>query len=746
MQNSKIKVTALMLAALVVIVSISVTGKEETKDNSSAVYMNTVEIQSNRYTKATPNAVAENRLTLDGYEKMIENNNLEVWFSSDNNSLRIVDKSNGYIWGGLPGDKGIDMNEGWSNFANSICTIEYYNTNASESRLSLSDRNVKSFYEWNEDSFICTFNASKAGILFDFEMKLNEDSVSFSVVKDSLQETGDAKIKALYFMPFLGSAYQDEINGYMFIPDGCGALIRFSKSSSYVTGFDDKVYGLDGSIDSLAPAGTLQANRINEYLVEPNGITLPVFGIAHGNCQNAFLGVIEQGSEYASVIASPAGVVTDYNWSTVRFNYRQMYIQSVSGNGIPTVQEKKNSIAPKLTYYFLSGDTANYSGMATLYREKLLEQNMLNKKRENASIPLRLELVGATVEKGFIFNSVKTLTTTDEALDIINRLQKGGIENITAVYRGWQKGANEKSTYGKLKPGGNIGGKKGLSELLKKLAAMNSRLYLYVNPIIANEDQVYKSSDISIGIDNSFISKLSANRDKLYPTDYYAKISRMLDVTEKGYGDYSIAFDKVGSTLYSDYSKKKEYTRTETLNSLLEVLKKRDGNAFYNPNLYCFKFTDDYFDIPINNSQYQYETDTVPFLQIVLKGSVDYYSSFVNQGYCSQNTVLKMIEYGTYPSFIVMAADNYQLSDTAMSDYFSLCFDDWEENIVSVYDQINDSLNTVDGCSISEHTILADGVVRVTYSNGTRIYVNYLSEEISVDGVIVPAQMYKVVS
>lgn len=746
MQSNKIKVIALLMACIAVVGAFSVFGVENGNEASDVNSMNTVEIKSNRYAKVTPAVAAQNRLSLEGYEKKLENSTLAVWFLEDNNSLRIVDKSNGYVWGALPEEKGNGMNEGWSNFAASVCTIEYYNSNASESRLSISDRNVKSFYEWNDDNMVCTFNASKAGILFDFEMKLGDNSVSFSLVQDSLQETGDAKLKSLYFMPFLGSAYEDEINGYILIPDGCGALIRFSKSSSYVTGFDSKVYGLDGSIDSLAPAGTLQANRINEYLVDANTVTLPIFGIAHGNRQNAFLGVIEQGAEYSSVVASPAGVVTGYNWATARFNFRQMYTQSVSGNGIPTVQDDINPVQPKLTYYFLNGEKADYSGMASLYREKLLAEKMLGEKRENESVPLRLELIGATVKKGFLSNSVKTLTTADQAVDIISRLEKGGINTVTAVYRGWQKGANEKSSYGKFKAGGNIGGKSGLKKLSDKLKDMNSRFYLYINPITANEDQVYKSSDIALGIDNTFMYKRSANTEELYPYDYYAKVSRMLSVTEKGYSDYDIAYDMVAGTLYSDYSKKKEYTRSETLDALVKVLEKRDNNAFYNPNLYCLKYTDDYFDIPVNNSQYQYETDTVPFLQMVLKGSVDYYSTFVNQGYCSQNTVLKMIEYGTYPSFIVMAADNYQLSNTAMSDYFSLCFDDWEENILSVYGQLNEALGKLDGCSISEHLVLSDGVVRVTYSNGTRIYINYLSEKAVADGVTVPAQMFTVVS
>lgn len=748
MQVNRVKVLVLVLAAVMVFTSLSVFSSKDAAplSDSSAIEMNAVEIQSNRYTKATPDIEAKNRLNLEGYEKMMENSALEIWFNSDINAIRIVDKSNGYVWGALPEEKGANLNTGWSNFANSLCSIEYYNANGSESRLSISDRNVKSFYEWEENSVLCTFNANKAGISFDFKIKLEENSLSFNVVKDSLEESGDAKIKALYFVPFLGSAYQDEINGYMFIPDGCGALMRFSKSSSYVTGFDSKVYGIDAAIDSLAPAGTLQANRINEYLVEPNKITMPVFGVVHGNEQNAILGVIGGGKEYSSVVASPAGVVTDYNWISARFNYRQMYTQSVSGNGIPTVQSKSNKMTPSVTYYFLNGKSATYSGMASEYRAQLLEKGDLKTERKDKNIPLRIELVGSTVKKGFLFNSVKTLTTADDGMEILNRLNNGGIKNMTVVYRGWQKGASEKSDYGTYKVGGNIGGKSGLSNLADKVKSFNSRLYLYMDPILANEEQIYKSSDAAIGIEQSFINKTAANTEQLYPTKYFAKVSRMLAVAQNGYKEYSMAIDGIGNTLYADYSKKKEFSRDKTLKSITKVLSQRKTNALYNPNSYCWKYTTEFFDIPVNNSQYQYETDTVPFMQMVLKGSIDYYSTFANQGYCSQNSILKMIEYGVYPSFITMAADNYQLSNTAISDYFSLSFEDWEENIISVYNQVNKALSVVEGSSITEHKMLADGVARVTYSNGTIIYVNYLSEEVKVYNIVIPAQQYSVVS
>ena len=44
----------------------------------------------------------------------------------------------------------------------------------------------------------------------------------------------------------------------------------------------------------------------------------------------------------------------------------------------------------------------------------------------------------------------------------------------------------------------------------------------------------------------------------------------------------------------------------------------------------------------------------------------------------------------------------------------------------------------MEGAYITEHKAVADGVVRVTYSNGARVYVNYNSADCTVDGITVP--------
>ena len=45
---------------------------------------------------------------------------------------------------------------------------------------------------------------------------------------------------------------------------------------------------------------------------------------------------------------------------------------------------------------------------------------------------------------------------------------------------------------------------------------------------------------------------------------------------------------------------------------------------------------------------------------------------------------------------------------------------------------------------IIEHEILGNGITKVTYSNGIKIYINYSREEAEADGITVDAMSYEV--
>lgn len=710
------------------------------------------EIHSGRHTQYHETTeTVESPYTVDGYTLRLESDQLQVWVKENTAMLRIVDRRSGYIWGLSTDEKPDDLNKTWYAMASSLCTIEYYDEKGSEKRASTESSKVKLKFEWKQDHFICQIDMTQQEIRLAVEVTLDEDRIRCSVVEDSVEEYGECMLKSLYFMPFLGSTRSDEVDGYFFVPDGCGALLRFQKASAYNAALEGRVYGADPGIDAIASVGNLLASRGNDYLVDENVMSLPVYGIVHGEGQNGIFAIIDGGVEQAYITASVAGVITDYNWVTTRFAYRTSYMKPVNkaGAGVYTPQEEINEIDPSVEYVFLTGEDADYSAMATYYRERLTEDGVLSAKTVQEQIPLWLSILGAEIKEGILYDTTQVLTTIAQGQNITQSLQNAGIKNLMACYYGWEKGGVNGSKYGELKLEGKLGNNSDLTAWLEMVRTAGGNLSLYRNLGQANEDQITLRVHAALNMSSAYTHYTVDNDTLMYPDAYVIKTGTVVENFNKlrqKWSDFSFSLDHIGTNPHSDYERGATTSRLETMQAFADMLK-TDSNqsvAVFKPSLYQWKSVSDYLDMPMVSSQYVFETDTVPFLQMVLKGSVTYYTPYVNLGFYSDNAVLKMVEYGACPAFIVAQAESHTLENTPLENMFSVNFQDWEETIYDIYGYVSEALNAVEGMYITEHQMVADGVARVTYDGGVRIYVNYNDEDIAVDGLTVPARDYVV--
>lgn len=708
-----------------------------------------IESAANRRTQPEPAAdTVSSAFTTDGYDKMLENERLELWFAEDTASVRVVDKSSGYVWGCI-GEEAVDLSRRWESFAQSLFSIEYYDADLNEKRIALSDPTASCEYFTEERELVCEADFPEQGISMTVKIAMEEDGLRFSLQNPSIEEYGDCLLKSVYFVPFFGSTYADEIPGYMFIPDGPGALMRYSKPAEYISMFSKRIYGADGAIDPLEEANALVAKRTDDYLVDIPQVSLPVFGAVHGARQHAFLAVVERGEEYAYIQACPAGVSTDYNWVTARFEYRSMYTHPTGrdGVGFSVPQEEANRFDAAVCFKLLTGNAADYSGMAVKYRDMLTAQERLGKERQDSQIPLRLDIMGAEVHKG-VFLTRKTLTTAEQAADIAMRLDEDGISNLTMAYKGWQNGGYSGSKYGKTAANKQVADLADMQALRDAVQSRGGRFYLSMNPTTVNESQINKSMHAIRTIGQQYAKLVRPNPYVLFPDTYFVRSSVMKNTVEKAakaLAGFNLHFEKTGAWLSSDFTRGEVVTRTQAAAHIKEAVSRPAGRVALDAvNAYLFSEADDYFDCPLVNSQYLYETDTVPFLQIVLKGHMDLYAPYMNQGLYTNASVLKMVEYGVYPSFLVMNAENTALNKTPLEDYFSLSFKSWRGTIQEVYSKLDAALTPVEGAHISEHIMLAKGLARVTYDNGVRLYINYLYTDQAADGVTVPAESFAV--
>lgn len=721
----------------------------------------TLDISSNRYTKVeTYKKVPKNRLNLDGYKKILENANLEIWLKDSNASIKIVDKRSGYIWGGLPSDKPENMNKTWSAIGNSLVAIDYFDDKGIERKNSIGDAAVDKTYTISNDVLHYDISFKDLGISFSFEMELKDDSIRFSMLNNSIKETGKFLLGAVYFVPFLGATLGDELDGYMFVPDGPGALIRFNKSSQYLINFEKKVYGKDYAIDNLFEVNDLKsATRPNDFMTEEPNVLIPVFGVVHGVKQNAWFARIENGREYAAIVAIPSGVMTDYNWTSAKFIYRQKYLQPTAKNGagVQIVQSKRNEFDASISYYFLTGNDADYVGMAKLYRRLLENEGVikLKSKDDKWQIPLAVDVVGSDIEKGFIFNHTLVVTTREKIEDIINELNKNGISNISLIIRGWQKGGLNGSNPADFSFEDKLGRQTDWRKLAYKVKENGGRFYYFENPVAVNETQINLIQQAGHSLSQSII-KIERENDNILFKDIYfieSKLAAEYIMNKaklyKMNGMDGMAIDNIGSKLYAENQRGKEVPRDK----IREVFERMGANllamlnnvAFYRPNDFMWKYSDEIFDIPMVSSQYLFETDTVPFLQIVLKGYIDYYAPYSNMSFYSQDDILRMIEYGAYPSFLITGLSNADLEYTPLSEWPSTKYEDWKDKMVSIYKYVDKALNQVKGHKIDDREVVIPGVVKISYNNGIDIIINYTGSDIQLDNMKVSAKDYAVV-
>ena len=203
----------------------------------------------------------------------------------------------------------------------------------------------------------------------------------------------------------------------------------------------------------------------------------------------------------------------------------------------------------------------------------------------------------------------------------------------------------------------------------------------------------------------------------------------------------SFAIDQAAELLYSEMLMGEEMTRTQVMELVTQKLASlagEEGLTLYTPNAYAFSVTSVYRDAPMSASRYSFETDSVPFLQIVLSGAMTMYAPYANQSFYTDLDVLKCIEYNAYPSFLLTGGDSSLLSGTPSQEFFSTGFEDWKVTAVSIYQRIDEVLSHVQGQQVLSHRVLQEGVVQVTYETGS-IYVNYTDVEFQAEGVTVPA-------
>jgi len=687
-------------------------------------------------------------------KQIAENGSLIMYMDEETGNIRLVDKKTKAEWLGSPQTPRTTMPNN-KKFMDSAVLVKYTEGVDTSQTYLTKEKDNKLTLEPIENGAKVTFQFAKEQLEFAMEYRLLEDGFEVKVLGDSLKENGTAKFVSIEPLPFWNAAAETE-EGALFLPDGSGSLMTYKSSHpQYFAGYSQRIYGADPVYLKQANESILDSEWRLRYSPSEN-IALPVFG----NYRNGIgsLGIVEQGQYDAKVNGTPSGIrAINYYRASVEFVYRWDDVIYIGGSGqIPFFQAQFIKGDRQIRYVLLQGEEADYVGLAKAYGSYLAQNIEAVAQNE---VPLKIKLLGGLLRDEVIGKTFITMTTFDQAREIIDAFQQKGVTKLELVFSGW----NDDGLYGNQPAHFPVEKKLGGAKDLKELAAYASEkgvsLYLEANygRIYEESDGMKKNKDAVRGMDREavestayYIGSKWNNRNFIF---YWMKPERVIEKhVNKELDKYaSLGISGVhlkywGDTLYSDLDMKNPITREQTASAwtaAADALRDATGGASVDYGFaYMLGHIDSISDVPLDSSHYIYNDRTVPFYQIALRGLVPYSASPINLRDDSRHELLRMLEYGALPSLELTYEPTSKLQRTMEDRLWSSEYTVWLDRAVEEYEALKPIYESIANERIADHERLQADVYRTTYGNGVKVIVNYSSNAVVVEGIEVPAQGY----
>jgi len=616
-------------------------------------------------------------------------------------------------------------------------------------------------YKMRKDGFDVAVNFKDKKISLTVNVTFNENGLDVKIPVDSVKENSKSFLLSnLSLFPLLGYTDRGEREGYMIIPDGNGIIVNFDDffqdgEPKYKSSFTKRVYGRDLGVDTKGSLFTgIEGTGGSSNAAEE--VIAPYFGMVHTDTDIAVLGFISEGEESAYIESTLNGVSRSFeNYIGPRFEYRSIYsepIDNVGNAGKNKATEIFLEGDIEVNYLFTSGEEATYSGLANSLRDLLLDKKMLVNSKDQ-DFDVRLDFLGADKENFLVFRRNVVATTAENISDIIDRLEKLGVKDITAIYEGWQSDGVYNLPIYDFDAESDLGGNDEIINLFDKLKEKSIELYLMQDMLSINTTLSGSTFTSVNGFNKKTYEEVNRYNEvfesfkALFPSkskEYIKELAK--DFMDNGIN--TIALSGISDTLFAYTKNKVEFSRKNSMEQYSKALEsaKEDGTKVIldNPYMYLWKYTDAYLNMPIGSSMYVYRSQEIPFLTSVLKGSVKVYSEYINFEANSTEYFLRLVETGVYPSFLLTYENPETLQYTNSNWIYSSEYEKYEKTIAE-YNKKLGALNAeTKDAYIVKHERTDSNVGITTYSNGVVIYTNFNNEKVKVNDVTIEGLNYKV--
>lgn len=682
---------------------------------------------------------------LEDYMQISESENLILYVNVSNANIAVVDKRSNKVWTAYKeGLSSMDsrtsmLNVTYSGANNILIQVGTHDASTGFDIMKI-DGGIKEIFYFETDAV--TFE-------IPFKVVLKEDFVEITLLYKEVKEKGKGKVSDIELLPNWGEGSADQ-DGYIFIPDGSGAIIEYKDIISRIDTYSGRVYGKDPSQDLVYPE-----------ISDSQMVRLPLFGIRQDS--SAILSVITAGDALATVNA-----VANNNNATVSasFIYRESDLTGIQENGGATrtmtiLQSKPVSVQPVIRQYYLNGDDATYSGMANTYRSYLESKGILKNKTKKQTSAVSFEAFGAVSQQksfmGIPYNHILAVTNFKDLEKLSEKLKKDNINNPSFylygfIGDGYEKGINVKPDYI-----GKLGGKKGYKAFISKAGNDNVYTVYNISRSFGNPFSLFSANQYVRSLNQTTVEqhyRLLAtgtwNTDfgiwKYYTVDKQKKLfTKLLKNLPK---NSNIVLEHSGEELITDFNNKTAVSRNDYLKFLNQVFQKcsksKKGLAFESGNGYAADFAKELYEIPLESSGFSIESYSVPFYSMVYHGYIPLSSEAVNDVSNTKSFKLKAFEQGVSATWRITGMDTYEIKDTKLNFLYNSKIDSIYDSAVSMAKDYSDIHSVLYNQCITDHRYESDLSI-TTYENGWQILCNYGDKPVIYNGIEVSSADYAII-
>jgi len=689
-------------------------------------------------------------------EVVADNESFELSWNSDGKFVCLYDKKGGEKWSSVPFE--YFEEGGTSDNVNSPLNITVANAAKAQwdtiSGYAESVKKDKVSVDKIDNGIEVTYYFDNYLISIPVKYELFEEGMKISVDSSKIVEEGEAVLLSVAVAPFLCSAKNTVSDSYLFVPSGSGGLMYADERAEGTRKYTAEVYGLD------------QSRLLPEEIVDETKIYLPVYGVKEG--ENALLAVISEGAEYAEIYAEAGNRRTGYSTVYPTFYLRGYDVVETDQwlwgyRDLNRISDKKINAEFSIEFYPLSGNKADYNGMAERYKKCLFGESRDN----NASVEVpmySLNILGGVLYKSASFGiphkELYTLTTFDEAEKIIEELNQKTDKNAAVMMSGFSStGIDVGKIGGGFEFSDTYGKKKELASLLETCESSKTE--------IAFDFDIVKFSRSSAGFSYMLDSAKSATLRtakryginipiRSYNQEEYRLLKRAeLDKAVDKLIDFAdkkkiktVGLSTFGSVAYSDFDEEKFSIKGNMASQVSENISKLKKNEIKvyvsDANEYAAVTADALLNVPQDNGEYFSLDVSIPFYQMVFCGIKPMYSTAVNLSGNIEKSVVDAVSSGARLGFTV--AQNYDIvcADTKTELLYGTKYDSTKETIIELISDYSELYEKISGCEIVKYNIQKNGISETEFNNGIKIFANHNNSQIKADTGLFEAYEIKI--